>query len=126
MSVPLFRPSRQAGIALAAVALAALGYAFYLRYRVIEQSSIGIACEGGAGGFLCMNRRAAITLYNASLFGWVAAGAAALNLLRPSVLLCALALLAAGFGIVLYNVALSALAVALLILSLARRAPEPE
>jgi hypothetical protein len=37
--------------------------------------------------------------------------------------LTALGIAAAGFGIVLYNVGLSALAVALLMLSLARRAP---
>ena len=60
------------------------------------------------------------------VFGFVALGAALLNLLRPSLVLCALALIAAGFGLVLYNAALSALAVALLILSLARPAPEPE
>ena len=45
---------------------------------------------------------------------------------RPSFVLCAVALVAGGFGIVLYNVALSALAVALLILSLARPSPEPD
>ena len=33
---------------------------------------------------------------------------------------------AAGFGVVLYNVGLAGIAVALLILSLARRAPAPE
>jgi hypothetical protein len=60
------------------------------------------------------------------VFGIVAICAALLNLLRPSLLLCAIALIAGGFGIVLYNVALSALAVALLILSLARPAPEPD
>jgi len=52
--------------------------------------------------------------------------AAALNLLRPSLAFFAVALATAGFGIVLYNVALSALAVGLLIVSFARRAPEPE
>ena len=51
---------------------------------------------------------------------------ALLNLLRPSLVLFAVALAAAGFGIVLYNIALSALAVGLLILSLARPAPEPD
>jgi hypothetical protein len=56
----------------------------------------------------------------------VALGAALLNLIRPSVVLCVVALVAAAFGIVLYNVTLSALAIAILILSLARAAPEPE
>jgi hypothetical protein len=40
--------------------------------------------------------------------------------------LFALALSLACFGIVLYNIALSSLAVGLLLLSLARRAPEPD
>jgi hypothetical protein len=43
-----------------------------------------------------------------------------LNVVRPSIVLFAVALAASAFGIVLYNVPLSALAVALLILSLAR------
>ena len=51
---------------------------------------------------------------------------AAINLLRPSLLLFGLALATACFGVVLYNVNLSALAVGLLVLSLARRAPEPD
>jgi hypothetical protein len=40
--------------------------------------------------------------------------------MRPSLVLFVIALAAAGFGIVLYNVALSSVAVALLILSFAR------
>ena len=49
-----------------------------------------------------------------------------MNLLRPSLVLTAIALAAAGLGVVLYNVGLAGIAVALLILSLARRAPAPE
>jgi hypothetical protein len=40
--------------------------------------------------------------------------------------LFAAALAIACFGVVLYNVALSALAIGLLVLSFARRAPEPD
>jgi hypothetical protein len=58
------------------------------------------------------------------VFGIVALGAALLNLLRPSVVFWGIALLGGGAGIVLYNVALSALAIALLILSLARPVSE--
>ncbi len=106
--------------------LAAFAYALFLRHRVIEQSSVGIACETFASGWLCGSRRTAIALYTPSVFGAVALGAALLNLVRPSILLCAISLIACGFGLVLYNAALSALAVAILILSLARAAPEPE
>ena len=51
---------------------------------------------------------------------------AALNLLRPSLVLFGLALALACFGVVLYNIQLSALAFGLLALSFARRAPEPD
>jgi hypothetical protein len=108
------------------MAVAALAYALYLRHLVIEQSAVGIACQSGTQSWLCTSRRIAIALFAPSAFGIVAIGAALLNLIRPSFILCAVALVAAGFGIVLYNVALSALAVALLIVSLARPAPEPE
>jgi hypothetical protein len=108
------------------LAAAAVALSCYLRYRVIEQPTIGIACETGGTSSLCAIRRATITLFQLSALGTVALAAAVLNLLRPSVVLVAIALVAAGFGIVLYNVALSALAVALLVLSLARPAPEPE
>ena len=126
MTRPLFRPSLRQIAWLAAITAAALGYALYLRHLVIEQSAVGIACQTGTQSWLCTSRRVAIALFTPSVFGYAAIGAALLNLMRPSFVLCAIALLAAGFGIVLYNVALSALAVALLILSLARPAPEPE
>ena len=67
-----------------------------------------------------------IVLYNHSVFGWVALAAALLNLMRPSIVLMSVALAAAGFGLVLHNADLSGLAVALLILSLARPAPAAE
>jgi hypothetical protein len=126
MGRPLFLPTLRQSAWLAAIALVSVGYALYLRHLVIEQSTVGIACETGATSWLCTSRRTAILLFTPSVFGAVAIGAAMLNLVRPSVLLCAVALIGAGFGVVLYNVALSSLAVALLILSLARRAPEPD
>jgi hypothetical protein len=126
MSRPLFRPSLRQTAWLAAIALTSIGYALYLRHQVIEQSAVGIACGTGSKTWLCTSRNAAISLFTPSVFGWVAIGAALLNLVRPSFVLCAIALVAGGFGIVLYNVALSALAAALLILSLARASPEPD
>jgi hypothetical protein len=119
-----FLPTPRQGVCLAFIGLSALGCGFYLRYQVIEQTHIGIACGDNPGTWLCAIRRVAIGLYNTSAIGVVALGAASLNLVRPHVVLCAIALFAAGVGIVLYNVGLSALAVALLVLSLARPAPE--
>jgi hypothetical protein len=124
MSHPLFRPTPRQAASLAAIAVASLTYGFFIRYQVIEQSAVGIACESNGANWLCANRRTAIALFTPEVFGIVALGAALLNLLRPSVIFWGLALLAGGAGIVLYNTALSALAVAILILSLARPVPE--
>ena len=105
------------------VAFASVGQALYLRYHAIEYAPVSLACQDGLATWLCASMRLAITLYNFSVFGWVALIAAALNLLRPSIVLVTLALAAAGFGLVLHNAGLAGLAVAILILSLARPAP---
>jgi hypothetical protein len=122
----LFLPSARATNGLLIVGFCALGYALYLRYLVIELSSVGLACNAGLGTWLCFTRQIVTALFTHWVFGIAALIAAALNLLRPSLAFFAVALATAGFGIVLYNVALSALAVGLLIVSFARRAPEPE
>jgi len=124
MAQPLHRPTPRQALCLALLALAALSYGLFMRYQVIEQSAVGIACEGNGANWLCASRRTTIALFTPEAFGIVALGAALLNLLRPSVMFWGIALLAGGAGIVLYNVALSALAVALLMLSLARPVPE--
>jgi hypothetical protein len=120
---PLYRPTPLQTTILAVIAAAALACGFYLRYRLIEQPAVGIACQAGSAGTECSIRRVAITLFESSVFGFTALCSALLNLYRPSLVLIALALLAGGIGVVLYNVALSALALALLILTLARRVP---
>jgi hypothetical protein len=122
----LFLPSPRATNILLIIGFCSVGYALYLRYLVIEQSSISLACEGGLNTWLCFTRKVVTALFRNSAFGILALAAAALNLLRPSPVLTAIALAAAGFGVVLYNVGLAGIAVALLILSLARRAPAPE
>jgi hypothetical protein len=126
MSRPLFLPSPRQTAWLAVIVIASIGYALYLRHQVIEQSAVGIACEVAPQTWLCTSRRAALMLFGSPVFGFVAIAVSLLNLVRPSFVLCALALMAGGLGIVLYNVALSALAGALLILSLARPVPGPE
>ena len=118
-----FLPTAGQTNVLLIVGFLSVGYALYLRYVVIEQSSVSLPCEAGLATWLCLTRRVAIALFGHSVFGIAALAAAVLNLIRPNVLLLAIGLGAAGFGIVLYNVGLSALAVALLMLSLARPAP---
>jgi hypothetical protein len=124
MNRPLHRPTLRQATCLVALAAAALAYGFYVRYALIENSGLGIACTSGLATWQCATRSTTIALFTPQWFGWVALAAAALNLLRPSVVFWAIVLLAGGAGIVLYNVALSALAIALLTLSLARPVPE--
>lgn len=122
----LFLPSARATNYLLIVGFCALGYALYIRYLAIEQTSVGLSCATGLDTWMCFSRRIAIALFENSVFGWTALIVAALNLLRPSLVLFAVALAAACLGIVLYNTGLSALAAGLLVLSFARRAPEPD
>ena len=123
---PLFRPSLRQTAWLLIVAVSAVGCALYLRYMVMQVPEKALACQAGLDTWLCLARKVAIDFFRHNVFGAVALGAALLNLVRPSILLATVALLAAGLGIVLYNVTLSALAVALLLISLARPAPAPE
>lgn len=122
----LFLPNARAVNWLLVVGFCATGYALYMRYLAVEQSSVGLACQAGLNTWLCVTRQITIALFTYSVFGWFSLIVAALNFLRPSLLLFAIALAAACCGVVLYNVGLSSLAVGLLVLSLARRAPELE
>ena len=122
----LFLPSARATNWLLIVGLCSIGYALYMRYLAVEQSTVGLACQAGLNTWLCVTRQITIVLFTYSAFGWAALIVAALNLVRPSLFLFAIALAAACFGVVLYNVGLSSLAIGLLVLSFARRAPEPD
>ncbi|HKA77450.1 MAG TPA: hypothetical protein VKD19_10115 [Pseudolabrys sp.] len=122
----LFLPSARATNYLLIVGFCSIGYALYMRYLAVEQSNVGLACQAGLDTWLCFTRQITIALFTYSVFGWFALIAAALNFLRPSLVLFAVALAAASFGIVLYNIGLSSLAIGLLVLSLARRVPEPD
>jgi hypothetical protein len=107
------------------LAAASLAAALYLRYGLIQNTPIGLACEAGERSVTCAVRLVFTTLFGLSVFGWTAIAAALLQLWRPSTLAFAIGLIAACFGIVLYNTRLSALAVALLVLSLARLVSGP-
>ena len=126
MQSRLFLPTARQTNWLLLVSLLSLGEALYLRYLAIEYAQVSLACQGGLGTWLCATFKLAITLYSHSVFGLVALGVAALNLVRPSVVLVLIALPATAFGLVLHNADLAGLAAALLILSLARPAPAPE
>lgn len=119
----LFLPSARTTNGLLIVGFGALGYALYLRYLGLEQSSVGLACAAGLDTWMCFSRRVAALLFQNSAFGGGALALAVFNLWRPSLILFAPALALACFGIVLYNTGLSSLAIGLLVLSFARPAP---
>jgi hypothetical protein len=126
MRRPLFLPTARQTNWLLIVAFLSVGEALYIRYMAIENVTTELACQAGLNTWLCTAFRLSIVFFNHDVFGGVALVAALLNLIRPSIVLTSLSLAAAGFGIVLHNAELSALAAGLLILSLARRAPAAE
>jgi hypothetical protein len=105
------------------VGFVTVGYALYLRYLAIELSSVALACDAGLQTLACKSRAVATTLFKNSVFGATALVIALLHVMRPSIVLLTGGLIAAGLGIVLYNIVLSGLAIGLLILGFARPAP---
>ena len=118
----LFLPSRKAASILAALGVVALGTALYLRYAIIQNSAIGVACEAGEVSALCKLRLAVILSFVQDSFGWAAMIAAGVQVWRPNIVAFGTGLMFALMGLVLYNTRASALAIALLVLSLARPA----
>ena len=108
---------------LLVVGFLTVGYALYLRYLAIEFSTVALACDAGLTTMLCKTRILVTYLFKNSVFGIAAVAIATLNVIRPSIVLITGGLVAAGFGIVLYNIGLSGVAIGLLILGFARPAP---
>jgi hypothetical protein len=108
---------------LIVVGFVTVGWALYVRYLAIEFSTVALACDAGLQTMICKARSVSTSLFKNSVFGIVALVIATLNLMRPSIVLLTLGVVAAGLGIVLYNIVLSGLAIGLLILGFARPAP---
>jgi hypothetical protein len=108
---------------LLVVGFVTVGYALYLRYLAVEFSTVALACDAGLQTMLCKSRTLATYLFKNSVFGIAALVIAVLHVMRPSIVLLTGGLIAAGLGIVLYNIALSGIAIGLLILGFARPAP---
>lgn len=108
---------------LLVVGFVTVGYALYLRYLAVEFSTVSLACDAGLQSMLCKARLLATSLFKNYVFGLVALTIATLHVIRPSIVLLTGGLIAAGFGIVLYNIGLSGIAIGLLILGFARPAP---
>ncbi|MFB9264513.1 hypothetical protein ACFFWD_15255 [Bradyrhizobium erythrophlei] len=105
------------------VGFVTVGYALYLRYLAIELSTVALACDAGLQTMVCKARALSTVLFKNSVFGITALVIALLHVLRPSIVLLTGGLVAAGLGIVLYNIVLSGIAIGLLILGFARPAP---
>ncbi len=105
------------------VGFVTVGYALYLRYLAIEFSQVALACDAGLQTTICKARSVSTVLFKNSVFGIVALVIATLHVMRPSIVLLTGGVIAAGLGIVLYNIALSGIAIGLLILGFARPAP---
>lgn len=119
-----FATSPIGGILLCA-ASAAAGYV--LRYQFVEPEAMGAACER-ARLWWCPLRTGFIVFTEWRGLGWLALALAAMALLAASTrhverarLWAAPTLVAAGFGMILYNATLSAPAAVLATLVLARR-----
>ena len=118
-----FIPTARQTNLLLIVGFLTVGEALYVRYLAIEHAPVSLACQAGLSTWLCTTFHLAIAAYTNSVFGWVAIIGAALNVVRPSIVLMTVAIAAAGMGLVLHNAGLAGLAAGLLILSLARPAP---
>jgi hypothetical protein len=115
-----FLPSARTTTWLLTIGFLAVGYALYMRYLVIEQHAVGLACDDGLATWQCLARKVTISLFEHEVFGWLSLGFAGLNLIRPKVALFALALAFTGLGVVLHNAGMSGVAAGLIVLSLAR------
>jgi len=111
-------------LSLAVFGLVVLGAALSLRYEIIENTPLGLACEAGRHSLVCTVRGAVIVLFNQNAFGWIALIVAVIQFWRPNIVVFGVGLAASLAGLVLYNTNASALALALLVLSLARLSPE--
>ncbi|MBB5050114.1 MAG: hypothetical protein U0987_20925 [Afipia sp.] len=100
-----------------------IGYALYLRYLAIEFAQVRLECDAGLQTMLCKTRLTMTYLFKNYVFGITALVVALLHVIRPSIVTLTIGLIAACFGIVLYNIGLSGVAIGLLILGFARPAP---
>lgn len=125
-----FLPSPRVTNFLVAIGFMSLGYAMYVRYMLIETSSVALECAAGLAAAHCTVRMISMFFFQNQLFGIAALVLAAAHLFRPNIYVFAAALSLTGFGLVLYNNGCAAIAFALLVISFARpvaaNMPPPE
>lgn len=118
----LYVPTPRQTNLLLLIGFAAFGYALYLRFLVVEASSIEFACAEGLPRAVCGLRKVAVELYELQFFGGAALVFAILHFARPRFIMLVIALTAAVLGLVLSNTGVSALAAAILVMAFARPA----
>ena len=121
-----FLPTARQANWLISIGFLALFYALYLRYWGIENTPLGLACDAGLGTSLCLIRRVVYTFGAHLVFGWIAVGAAVMNLIRPSPAIFAITLAASAFGSRPLQCRPRRPGRGLFIMSFARPAAEPE
>ena len=114
-----FTPSR-AALASGVVVLAA---AFALRLGLVDNATIGHACEAGDPSLVCGVRLAVHDGFRSLAPGFAAVLAGLWCLWRPRAAAVVLTLALAGLGLFLFNAWPAGLALTLLLLSLGRPAP---
>lgn len=103
-------------------ALAALGAALYLRYGLIENTPVGLACQEGAAPWYCGPRLSLILFNLAAGWSYAALIGAGLALVFRWRLALALGLAAGAMGLVLYNAGPAGAGLILTLAALLRRA----
>jgi hypothetical protein len=53
----LFLPNARAANWLLVIGFCSIGYALYMRYLAVEQSTVGLACQAGLNTWLCFTRQ---------------------------------------------------------------------
>ena len=123
------RPPARSFAAVAGLMLCAGAYlvGYAVRYRLVEPEAMGAACERGAPWW-CGLRTGFIAFTQWNGFGWAALALAVLALAmavagRPASMrgLALAGLTIGGFGLILYNATMAAVAVVIALLCLARR-----
>lgn len=119
----LFRPGPRTLNWLIPLGMGAVGWALYIRYMVVEQTLVRLACEAGLESAQCYTRTAVLALYLWNVFGAIALAAALVQLLKPSVATFAVGMVFSAFALVFHNEIAGALAAMLLLMSFARPGP---
>jgi hypothetical protein len=104
-----------------ALALAGLGFGFYVRYGLIESTPIGLMCQGVDPAWFCTPRLWVIDFNLGNGWSWAALTGGVLAILFGWRAAIALGLVAGAAGLVLYNAGPAGFGLLLALMRLVRR-----